>query len=303
MAATARHPAGLHTRGGGRAVGRLSLLAVLALLAPASCGGGGGGGAGGTGGGGGGTGHIRTITFPGDIRGGSPRFSPDGTQLAYARDTGTVSELAVMSVAGTGTDSRSLTSDGDYLLSMVWTADGSQLIYGSTDTGMRTVQVAGGPSQFLLDAFAAMDPDLSADGRWLAYALNGANIHLADLSQTPPVLSDTGIYGDAPRFSPDGATLALISDGKIQLLDLASRTLTEVIATDNPLGRVDWFPDGTRLLAGTDRGIEIITVGPPVQRQLILNNAAVLDVDLSPDATSIAYGVNGHPELNVLTGF
>jgi Tol biopolymer transport system component len=291
MAAMARYRASLRLQTKGA-------IPVIALVSLASCGGGGGGGPGG----GGGNGQVHTITFPAGIRGGSPRFSPDGMQLAYARDTGTVTELAVMTTAGA--DSRSLTDDGDYLLSMAWTADGSQLLYGSTDAGMRTVQLSGGPSQFLLDAFAAMNPDLSPDGRWLAYALNGANIRIADLSQNPPAASDLlGYSADSPRFSPDGATIALIADLKIQLLDVASRTLTAVIDTDNTLGRVDWFPDGTRLLAGTERGIEIITLGPPVQRQSILNNAAVIDVDLSPDAASVAYVINGRPEVFVLTGF
>ena len=189
---------------------------------------------------------------------------------------------------------------------MAWTADGSQLIYGSTDAGMRTVQLSGGTSQFLLDAFAAMNPDLSPDGRWLAYALNGANLHLADLSQTPPVLSDLGFVADSPRFSPDGATLALIAGSDIQLLDIASGTVGTVLVSNNPLGRVDWFPDGSRLLAGTERGVEIITLGPTgmpaVQRKTILNDAAVIDADLSPDGTSVAYARNGLPELVVLTG-
>src|SRR5205823_4049810 len=123
-------------------------------------------------------GNVRTITFPTGVRGGSPRFSPDGTLLAYARDTGALSELAVMSP--TGADSHSLTSDGDYLLAMAWTADGSEIIYGSTDTGIRAVPSAGGTSRFVVDAFAAMDPDLSPDGRWLAYGLNGDTLHLAD---------------------------------------------------------------------------------------------------------------------------
>lgn len=290
MAAMARDPASLHVK---------HAILAIALVSLAGCGGGGGSG------GGNGNLHLHSITFPAGIRGGSPRFSPDGTQLAYARDTGTVTELAVMTTAGA--DSRSLTSDGDYLLSMVWTGDGSQVIYGSTDAGMRTVPLSGGASQFLLDAFAAMNPDLSPDGRWLAYALNGANLHLADLSQNPPVTTDLGFSGDSPRFSPDGATLALIAGNDIQLLDIASRTSTTIFASNNPLGRVDWFPDGSRLLAGTERGIEIITLGPPGmaagQRQTILAAGAVIDVDLSPDGTSVAFAQNGSPEIVVLTGF
>ncbi|HEY7374591.1 MAG TPA: hypothetical protein VIF57_20680 [Polyangia bacterium] len=100
----------------------------------------------------------------------------------------------------------------------------------------------------------------------------------------------------------------MITFPSIQLFDLASGTSTQVITTDNPLGRVDWFPDGTRLLAGTERGIEIITLGPPVQRQTIKpasrpSHTAIRDVDLSPDATSVAYWMEGESKLFVLTGF
>jgi len=203
----------------------------------------------------------------------------------------------------TGADSRSLASDGDYLLAMAWSADGSEILYGSTDTGIRSVPLAGGPTQFVVDAFASMDPDLSPDGRWLAYGLNGSTLHLADLSQNPPAVSDLTLPGSSPRFSPDGTTLAMWSGDKIRLLDRASNTLTDVADSTNSFGRVDWFADGTRLVAGTDRGIEIITLGPPVDRRLILDNAAIIGLDLSPDGASIAYGVNGDPALYVLSGF
>jgi len=294
MATTARHPA-LHTKGG---------IIAIALVSLASCSDDGGGA---PGGGTAGTRHVQTISFPAGVLGHGPRFSPDGTLIGYARDTGTATELAVMTAAGN--DSRSLTSDGDDLLSMVWTADASGIIYGSTDAGMRTVPLSGGPSQFLLDASAAIDPDLSPDGRWLAYGVfDNGHLHLADLSQSPPVLSDLGFFAYSPRFSPDGATLALIVGLKIQLFDLATQTLTEVIPTDDPLGGVDWFPDGTRLVAGTERGIEIITLGPPVQRQAILSRpgaslTSIREVDLSPDATRVAYEAEGYADLFVLSGF
>jgi Tol biopolymer transport system component len=300
MAATARCPAGLHTKGG---------ILAIALISLASCGGG-GGGPGGSGGVSGNR-HLRTIAFPGGVWASSPRFSPDGAQLAYARNTGTnmltptVTELAVMTAAGA--DSRSLTSDGDDLLCMVWTADGSELLYGSKDTGMRLAQLSGGRSQFLFDTPDALDPDLSPDGRWLVYGLYDGHLQLVDLSQSPLVPSDLGFSANSPRFSPDGATLALVTASKIRLFDLASQTFTDVIDTNNPLGRVDWFPDGTRLLAGTERGIEIITLGPPAQRQTIGgasgSSTATRDVDLSPDATSVAYTREGDPEVFVLTGF
>ena len=86
-------------------------------------------------------------------------------------------------------------------------------------------------------------------------------------------------------------------------MNVASRTVTDVLDTSNDFGGVDWFSDGLRLLAGTDRGIEIVTLGPPVQRTLLKDVFALMDVDLSPDDGSVAYGVNGAAELYVLTGF
>ncbi|HEY7374592.1 MAG TPA: hypothetical protein VIF57_20685 [Polyangia bacterium] len=146
-------------------------MLAIALASLAGCGGGGDGGSGGSGGGvGGGGGHVQAIAFPAGIWGVSPRFSPDGTMLAYARGAGTAFDLAVMTVAGA--DSRSLASDGDDLLCMVWTADGSELIYGSADTGMRKAPLSGGASQFMFDTPDALDPDLSPDGRWLAYGVS-----------------------------------------------------------------------------------------------------------------------------------
>ncbi len=275
-------------------VGTASLAVLLGVVA--GCGGGGSGSGSGNPGG-----TVRTLTFPGSVRAGSPRFSPDGTLLAYARDTGSTTELAVMSA--TGADSRSLATDGDYLLAMAWSADGSEIVYGSTDTGIRAVPVAGGASRFVVDAFASLDPDLSPDGRWLAYGLNGSTLHLADLSQTPPAVTDLGLYGGSPRFSPDGATLAFWSDDSIGLMNVANGASSVVTDSSSSFGRVDWFADGARLVAGTNRGIEIVTLGPPVDRRLILDNAAIIDVDLSPDGANVAYGINGDPSLYVLSGF
>lgn len=269
-------------------------VAILTALATASgCGGGGsGGGAGG--------GSVRALTFPAGVRGGSPRFSPDGSLLAYLREEASVYAVAVMSP--TGTDSRTLASDGSYLTAMAWTANGSEIVYYA-DTTIRAVPAAGGAGRQVVAAFAALDPDLSPDGSRLAYGINGGNLTLADLRTTPPVETDLGVPASSPRFSPDGATLAFYGNGKLSLMNLATRAVTDVLDSSNDFGGVDWFSDGLRLLAGTDRGIEIVILGPPVRRTLVEDVFALMHVDLSPDERSVAYGVNGAAELYLLTGF
>ena len=243
---------------------------------------------------------MRALTFPAGVRGGSPRFSPDGSLLAYLREEASAYAVAVMSP--TGADSRTLASAGSYLTAMAWTANGAEIIYYA-DTGIRAVPADGGAGRQVVGAFAAIDPDLSPDGNRLAYGTNGGNLTLADLRPTPPVETDLGVPGSSPRFSRDGATLAFYGNGKLSLMNLATRTVTDVLDSSNDFGGVDWFSDGLRLLAGTDRGIEIVPLGPPVGRTLVRDVFALMHVDLSPDDGSVAYGINGTAELYVLTGF
>jgi hypothetical protein len=267
---------------------------AFGLLAAAGCGGGGTGP-------GGGSGQVRELTFPAGVRGSSPRFSRDGTRLSYVREEGSVYQVAVMTPAGT--DSVSLASDGNYLTSMTWAPGDAEILYYS-ENGIRAVLPAGGGDRFVHDAFAAIDPDLSPDGSSLVYGVNGGMLQLADLLAAPSTEVDLGpAQSESPRFSPDGSRIAFWSGGKISLMDLATRTVTDVLDTDNSFGGVDWFSDGQRLLAGTDRGIEIVALGPPVTRTLIGDVFALMDVDLSPDDASVAYGKNGQPQLFVLSGF
>ena len=279
-----------------------ALVLLVGAVGAVGCGGGGGGagGAGGNGGGGGAT--SRELTFPAGIKGASPRFSPDGALLAYTRDDGTITAISVMSPDGTG--SRDLAMDGSYLTAMTWTGDGAEVIYAG-DNDVRAVPVQGGAGRQVVNAFAAVGPDLSPDGRWLVYGINGGTMQLADLSQSPVAVTDLGTNGNSPRFSPDGARIAFWSGGAIRLMDVATNAASDVITGDSnfDFGGVDWFSDGQRLLAGTDQGMEIITLGPPVSRRLLADVFALLDVDLAPDGARVAYGINGQSSLFVLTGF
>ena len=278
-------------------------LSVGALLSVAA-GCGGGGGSGGTDGGTGGTGghaKARELTFPSGVRGTSPRFSPDGGRLAYNRDEGSINAVAVMSLAGT--DSHNLATDGSYLTAMTWSKDGVEIIYGA-DEDVRAVPSAGGTTRQVVSAFAAVGPDLSPDGKSLVYGINGSNLQLADLTSSPPTITDLGTPGSAPRFSPDGRAIAYWSGDTLQVMQLSSKATTDVLTGDANLGfgGVDWFGDG-RLLAGSARGVEIVTLGPPVVRHLVSDVFALLDVDLSPDEMQVAYAINGQQSLFVLSGF
>jgi hypothetical protein len=108
-----------------------------------------------------------------------------------------------------------LAADANYLTEMAWKADDSELLYYS-DKGIRGVPPGGGTGRLVVNAFAAMGPDLSPDGNWLVYGTNGGNLQLADLRVSPAVETDLGLAGASPRFSPDGSTIAFWGDSKIR---------------------------------------------------------------------------------------
>jgi hypothetical protein len=271
---------------------RLRLWLLLILTAVSGCGGGGGSGSGG--------GTLRTLSFPAGVSGSSPRFSPDGSQIAYQRQEGSGYAVAVMATAGG--ESRTLATDGNYLTAMAWTRDGAEVIYYG-DNGIRAVPAAGGTGRLVVNAFAAVGPDLSPDGNALVYGTNGGTMQWTDLRTSPAVENDLGVVGRSPRFSPDGATIAFYDGTKVRLMELATKATTDIVDSTADFGGVDWFRDGQRLLAGTDRGIEILKLGPPVERTLLKDVFALMDVDLAPDDRSVAYGINGQPDLSILSGF
>jgi dipeptidyl aminopeptidase/acylaminoacyl peptidase len=259
------------------------------------------GGGGGSGGGGGGTSGptVREITFDSGARGAHPRFSPDSSKLAYLREQNNAYAVAVISASGAG--SATLATDASYLTGFAWKPDGSEILY--TGSKIRWVPVAGGATRDVISGFAALDPDVSPDGKLLVYGVNGSNLKLVDLTVTPAVETDLGVKGSSPRFSPDGARIAFNGEQHLKWMVVATKQVTDVLDLKDFFGSVDWFKDGNRLVVGSDQGIELVTLSTPPVRSVVKSTFAQLAVDLSPDEKSIAYTENGQASIFVLTGF
>ncbi|MCI0587984.1 MAG: amidohydrolase family protein [Planctomycetes bacterium] len=217
-----------------------------------------------------------------------PRFSPDGTAIAFASDREGIEALWVCDPEGKEARRVSAEKEGT-VNSPCWSPDGDWLVGRKrlTDTSsLGTVELwmwhrKGGAGVRLTkkeEQPDAADPEFSRDGRFLYFSARDARYkydrdvnegiwQLKRLDrrtgQTLPIAGEFG--GSArPTLSPDGKTLAFVRRVRartvLSLMDLDSgRTwpLTEEVERDNQEGFAfhgvfpgfDWTPDGKSILA------------------------------------------------------
>ncbi len=110
-------------------------------------------------------------------------------------------------------------------------------------------------------------PQLSPDGKWLAYDVStpdlAANKSTSAVYVRPSaggaakLISDVKHQDNGPAWSPDGKTIAFVSnrDGgahQIYLYDVVAGTSRKVSDLAGGAGSVKWIPDGSGLLAVSD---------------------------------------------------
>ena len=114
------------------------------------------------------------------------------------------------------------------------------------------------------------DPSLSPDGSRVAYAMSWAEPPEMDLRSRIMMLDvdrgiseefTRGIRDSAPRFSPDGESLAFLREDaagrrQVWVIALAGGESRQVTAAAEGVSEYGWSPDGKRLVicAGVDPG-------------------------------------------------
>lgn len=173
-------------------------------------------------------GNQRTVITPADSSGNFfdsfPRFSPDGTRIAFVRwVSDQSSDLFVVEIKSR--QIRRLTDDQKRILSLQWTPDGEEVLFVSNRQGRNQIwriPVNGGsPTQLTRVGDTVEHIALSRDGKLLTYSqqINDTVLEIHSLGSaarnkglTQPLCTiDSSRTEFSPRFSPDGTQIVFTS--------------------------------------------------------------------------------------------
>ena len=210
----------------------------------------------------------------------SPRWSPDGSQLAYFR-VDREGNLRLMVMNADGTNAREIpgTHQTASFNPPDWSPDGSLILYTSFKDGLpilATLPEAGGRTHFLNkgSGWPEVGGAWSPDGATIAFT-RGTGIRKgvlvfevwvmnADGSGEHRLAAVQGASAEAPAWSADGTKVAFIGteggiyrgNGVLYVVDVATGEITEVLrgtATGRRHeNRPNWLPDGDNLLVMTE---------------------------------------------------
>jgi TolB protein len=242
----------------------------------------------------------------------TPRWSPDGSKLAFRRIESIKSDIMAVDVA-TQTLSQ-VTDDNAINMDPIWAPDGRHLYFTSSrGGGLNLWQIligrgggAGPPVQLTTGAGDDIQPTVAADGGRVAFAVRGLNSDLWRL----PVSPTTGLPSGQPvpwvkttrvesrgAWSQDGQSIAFNSDrlGEMNiwvrgLADSVERQLTRGPGGDY---QPTWSPDGRRLVFFSARSgnADIWSVETGNGRLTRLTDDPATDTNpfYSPDGRLIAF--------------
>jgi len=186
----------------------------------------------------------------GEKRDGSPRWSPDGTELAFVSNrAGESSQLYVLPLGGG--EPRRLTNLKESVREPAWSPDGTRLafmartpdaLYDEEDDGERA------PHRFTRLFFKLDDEGWTGDRRQQIYVVG------SDGSTEPVQLTEGDFESMSPTWSPDGEWIAFVSareddwDTKLVsdlfVVATAGGDLVKITGSDGQCAFPAWSPDG-----------------------------------------------------------
>lgn len=150
----------------------------------------------------------------------NPRYSPNGTKLAYALDPDGSESYHLVVHDFTTNQNTDLTPDIPHALqpNLCWSPDGSQLAFLSDERGHFSayiISVNGGDPQLVLDTgHPAWQVEWSPNGTHLAVSceMHGQDYGIFIVNLETKETVELPLNAHEPRWSPDGSKLAFHSD-------------------------------------------------------------------------------------------
>jgi len=258
------------------------------------------------------TGAFQPISHPAaGMEDSTPAVSPDGNSLAFVRSTsGEGADIFLSDLSGA--NPRRLTFDDRAIRGIAWTRDGQDLLY----TGLRTrgwrlwrlPAYGGSPRDLIIAGGEAQYVAVSPVGNRLVYTVTPtvSAIWRASLGGNPEKPEEHVIIRSpgrekGPRYSPDGKSIADISDqtgnDEIWLSDAEGRNRVQVTSFKGPdLARIRWSPDGKSLIfdANGGQGEDLYIVPGAAGAKPVRVQTGAINGSWSHDGKSIYFQARNH---------
>ncbi|MBU1701266.1 MAG: DPP IV N-terminal domain-containing protein [Candidatus Eisenbacteria bacterium] len=251
---------------------------------------------------------IQLTSDPADER--DPAWSPDGSRIAFSRDSASVYNSGLWIISPTGGAATKIVPATGIARSPSWSSGGDQIAFSRNNTirrvaatGGATVQLTTSPSSSQADTWPAWSPILNeiiyttGDGAWLNYQMYKVLGSGGDEMQISVGVDAAG----EPSWDPDGSRIAFRGRAMVSgewatniYITAFSGGSARRLTNGREMDRCPaWSPNGDKIAFSSFRSgnwdIWIIPVVGGAPTQLTTHGADDLCPTWSPDGTQIAF--------------